>query len=82
MITRLTLTPPAVEPAHPPINIATSRSILEDVGHVLKSAVANPVVVITDAALNILCLITSWTPVNVFLILNATSTVITAYIDR
>jgi hypothetical protein len=45
MSTRMTLTPPAVEPAHPPININKTSVILAAVSHRSKSAVTNPVVV-------------------------------------
>ena len=42
------LDPPAVEPAHPPTNIRRRRTVLENTGHVSKSTVEYPVVVITD----------------------------------
>ena len=47
-----TLIPPPVEPAEAPITITRSRTHLESSGHLLKSAVTNPVVVITDATWN------------------------------
>jgi hypothetical protein len=43
---RITLIPPAVEPAHPPTNMSRMRVILAAVSHRSKSAVTNPVVVI------------------------------------
>ena len=48
MTTRATFTPPAVEPAQPPTNISATRMALENVGQVLKSTVAKPVVVIIE----------------------------------
>ena len=45
---RATLIPPAVEPAQPPMNISATRMALEKVGQVLKSTVANPVVVMME----------------------------------
>ena len=38
--------PPPVEPAQQPIHIATKSNILENEGHISKSAVPNPVVLI------------------------------------
>ena len=49
MIMRETLTPPAVEPAQPPTNMSSSSTAFENIGHRLKSALAKPVVVITEA---------------------------------
>ena len=43
--TRDTFMPPAVEPAQPPENISTSSAIRQKVGHMAKSTVAKPVVV-------------------------------------
>ena len=40
--------PPAVEPAHPPTNIINNNIVLENTGHLSKSAVENPVVVIIE----------------------------------
>ena len=48
MMTRDTLKPPPVEPAHPPTNIRVNKIILENVDHFAKSAVAKPVVVIIE----------------------------------
>ena len=39
-ITRDSLSPPAVEPAHAPVNISKNKIPFENVGHRLKSAVA------------------------------------------
>ena len=43
---RITLMPPAVDPAHPPTNMSSTRVILAAGSHRSKSAVTNPVVVI------------------------------------
>ncbi len=45
MRTRITLIPPAVEPAQPPMNMSRMSVILAAVSHRSKSAVTNPVVV-------------------------------------
>ena len=45
---RDTLIPPPVLPAQAPINMSSTRIDWENDGHRLKSAVANPVVVITE----------------------------------
>jgi hypothetical protein len=42
----MTLIPPAVEPAHPPMNMSKMRVIWAAASHRSKSAVMNPVVVI------------------------------------
>ena len=42
---RLTLSPPAVEPAQPPINMSRSKMSWLKSGHRVKSTVPNPVVV-------------------------------------
>jgi hypothetical protein len=49
---RMTLTPPAVDPAHPPINIKRTSVILAAVSHLSKSAVTNPVVVMMLETVN------------------------------
>ena len=49
MTNRETFIPPPVLPAQAPTSISTSSSIRESSGQRLKSAVAKPVVVITDA---------------------------------
>ena len=41
--------PPPVDPAQAPTNISSTNIICENDGHKLKSAVANPVVVIIEA---------------------------------
>lgn len=46
---RITLTPPAVEPAHPPTSIRVTSTPLASAGQASKSAVANPVVVRIEA---------------------------------
>ena len=45
---RATLIPPPVEPAQAPTNISVTKMALEKVGQVLKSVVANPVVVMME----------------------------------
>ena len=40
------LRPPPVEPAHAPMTISVSKMVFEKLGHVSKSVVAKPVVVI------------------------------------
>ena len=47
---RITLIPPAVEPADPPIKLARMRSIGNAPGHAAKSDVVKPVVVAIDTA--------------------------------
>lgn len=47
MRTRMTLIPPAVEPAHPPMNMSRIRVILAAASQRSKSAVMYPVVVMT-----------------------------------
>ena len=47
-ITRDTLRPPPVLPAHAPMNISNTSKVREYCGHWSKSIVAKPVVVITD----------------------------------
>ena len=49
MTKRDTLTPPPVLPAQAPTNMRMTRIVLDISGHVLKSVVANPVVVMMDA---------------------------------
>jgi len=46
---RITLGPPPVEPEQPPANISSSTPFAA-IGHVSKSAVAKPVVVIINTA--------------------------------
>ena len=46
IITRLTFTPPSVEPAEAPHIISATRINLDSCGHISKFAVAKPVVVI------------------------------------
>ena len=43
-----TLKPPAVDPAQAPQNIKNIRIVFENVGHLSKSTVENPVVVIIE----------------------------------
>ena len=40
--------PPPVLPAHAPINIRRTSIVFEVCGHILKSVVANPVVVMIE----------------------------------
>ena len=54
--------PPPVDPAHAPMNISTTIMSFESVGHVSKSVVANPVVVITVATWKKACLAASADP--------------------
>ena len=42
---RITFIPPAVDPAHPPMNMSRMRMISAAASHWSKSAVMNPVVV-------------------------------------
>ena len=44
----MTLTPPPVDPAHPPMNIKATSVILAEEFQVSESAVQKPVVVWTD----------------------------------
>ena len=44
---RITLKPPAVDPADPPINISIRRMTCEKSGQTVKSVIPKPVVVIT-----------------------------------
>ena len=48
MSTRLTFMPPPVDPAHAPMAIRMSSTVLENSGHFAKSAVPKPVVVMTE----------------------------------
>ena len=48
MTQRITFILPAVEPEHPPIKYKRKSQNCADVGQVIKSAVANPVVDIID----------------------------------
>jgi len=43
-----TLIAPAVDPAHPPINIKVIRTALENEGHMSKSTVEKPVVLMIE----------------------------------
>jgi hypothetical protein len=43
-----TFIPPAVDPAHPPINITRTRKNLQQFGHLSKSALQNPVLVVME----------------------------------
>ena len=45
--------PPPVDPAHAPTTINSNNNICDSVGHIPKSVVANPVVVIIEATWNI-----------------------------
>ena len=49
---RETFIPPPVLPAHAPINISHTSTVLDSVGHRLKSFTTNPVVEIMDATVN------------------------------
>ena len=45
---RITLIPPAVEPAHPPKNMRPKKKMVKKGVQLVKSALTNPVVVMTD----------------------------------
>ena len=49
----MTLSPPAVEPAHPPMNMRRIRTTSAAVSHWSKSAVMKPVVVMTLVTANV-----------------------------
>ena len=51
-----TFNPPAVEPAMPPTNIKMIKTVAIPTGHIAKSVVLYPVVVIIDATWNKECL--------------------------
>ena len=49
MSTRAHLMPPPVEPAQAPINMSSTRIVLENSGHRLKSVLPKPVVEMMEA---------------------------------
>ena len=52
IITRETFSPPAVEPAHPPMNMSRNNTVFDSCGQRSKSTEENPVVVIIDDTWN------------------------------